>query len=1087
MSPAKTPSWDLQARVWPVNNPMLPPGVRPAGGPSSGLGDLFFRLPRLTYLAIGFILLTGISAFFNLPRQEDPTMTERYASVETYMSGASALRMETLVTEKVENALREVPEIKTLRSTTRAGYSYIDVELYDSVGKDQVELVWSETRDKLGNLTNDLPEDASTPKLTARGPLAVTLGFAIVAENTPNSIQERIATELKSRLAALPGTKETDLFGEPEQEILVAVDADALARVNLSIDNLTRIIQASDTKLAAGELNTRGSSLIVEVKGDLDSVERIKSIAIRKQPNGNFMRLGDIADVSKTYVDPPQAIAIIDGKRSILVTTIMETGRRVDQWTAAAKVIAADYAQELPDQVQLKVVIDQNYYTQARLSDLTLNLTAAILLVLLALFFLMGARSALIVGAALPLTLCMVLAGLSFMSIPLHQMSVTGLIIALGLLIDNAIVVVEEYKINRRRGRPLAASVSQSVKHLFVPLLASTATTIFAFMPIATSPGGTGDFTGAMAVSVMLSVAASFLLAMTLIPTFAAYLDQRFPIKATDQNSWWIKGYTNAKLARYYQLSIRWIVKHPGGGVLIAMVLPLAGFVLATTLTSSFFPPVDRNQFQVQIILPANTSLADTQVVVERVRQRLIAMDEVVSSQWFVGEGAPRVYYNMMENNDGVASFASGFVTTREVNDPLKILPLLQKTMIAEFPAARIMIMPFEQGPPFAAPIEIRVVGPNLDVLKQLGEQLRFLLSEIEQVTYTTATLSGSSAQLSVYPKANKLAVLNLRNQELPLQLNGKLTGIDAGSVMEGSTEVPIMVRVNNRVRGDLDRLSTSTVVASDSQYAGYGGIPLEQVAEIRLEPSPTNINRYQGERVNTVSGFLLPYTYPSLAIGEFRQRLASAAIVVPDGYRIQFGGEEEERGEAVGNIISTFSMYLWLMVAVIVLSLNSFRYAGVIGIIGLSSIGLALLGVWLSGHPFGYMALIGTLGLIGLAINGGIIVLSALKANQLAVRGDKEAIVFVVMDSTRHIVSTTVTTIGGFLPLILSGGQFWPPLAMSIAGGVAGSAILALYLVPAMFTYFSRKDARRRLTGAGDELPPAVLHEPPLAEGSRS
>ena len=186
------------------------------------------------------------------------------------------------------------------------------------------------------------------------------------------------------------------------------------------------------------------------------------------------------------------------------------------------------------------------------------------------------------------------------------------------------------------------------------------------------------------------------------------------------------------------------------------------------------------------------------------------------------------------------------------------------------------------------------MVGPNLDVLKELGEQLRFLLSGIDQVTYTTATLSASSAQLSVYPKDNQLALLSMRNQDLPLQLNGKLSGIPAGALMEGSTELPIKVRFDNSVRGDLDRLTTSTLVAKGSLFAGYGGIPLEQVAELRLEPSPANINRHQGERVNTVAGFLLPYTYPSVAIAEFRQRLNAASILVPEGYRIQFGGEEE-------------------------------------------------------------------------------------------------------------------------------------------------------------------------------------------------
>ena len=249
-----------------MNKPM------PTTGTDGGLADLFFRLPRLTFLAVGFILLTGISAFMNLPRQEDPTMTERFATVETYVNGASALRMEALVTEKVENALREIPEIKQLSSSTMAGYSIVEVELFDSVGKNQVDLVWSEVRDKLGEVTNDLPQAASKPLLTPRAPVAVTVAFVIEAESTPMAIQERIAVELKSRLAALPGTRETEIFGEPEQEIVVAVDPLALARVNLSVTNLAALIGTSDTKIGAGELETRGNSLVVEVKGDLDSI-----------------------------------------------------------------------------------------------------------------------------------------------------------------------------------------------------------------------------------------------------------------------------------------------------------------------------------------------------------------------------------------------------------------------------------------------------------------------------------------------------------------------------------------------------------------------------------------------------------------------------------------------------------------------------------------------------------------------------------------------------------------------------------------------------------------------------------------------
>lgn len=1022
------------------------------------LSNLFYRLPRLTVLAVGFILLTGLSALFNLPRQEDPTMTERFGMVETFMAGASALRVESLVTEKVENALREVPEVKTIESTTRAGHSIVSAELFDSVGPTEVDLVWSEVRDKLAEIVPDLPADATAPQLEARGPLAVTLGIAIVADDTPISIVERIATELRARLGALPGTKETDIHGEPRQEITVEVDPYALARVNLTVAQLVATIRDSDTKVSAGRLDTATNSMVVEVKGDLSSVERVSAIPLLRRTDGNMLRLSDVARVSKAWIDPPETLAIVDGKRVLVVTTTMETGRRVDEWVARAKTVVADYQQELPARIQLQTIIDQNHYTFERLQTLFVNLVMAILLVLFSLFFLMGVRSALVVGAALPMTLGIVLTGLWVMDIPLHQMSVTGLIIALGLLIDNAIVVVEEYKHHRARGDDLASAISAATRRLFVPLLASTATTAFAFMPIATTPGGVGDFTGTMAVSVVLSVSASFVLAMTVIPALAGFLDERFPIRDDGKSHWWRQGYSNARMLRWYEASIAAVMKKPAKGIAVSLLLPMGGFLLATTMTSSFFPPVDRNQFQVQLSLPAHTTVLETFAAAMKVRELLEGYDEVIESQWFVGEGAPRVYYNMLINSDGVASFANGFVTTRDVDDPRKILPRLQKELMSALPEAQVMTLPFEQGPPFTAPVELRIVGPDLDVLKDLGETLRLLLAETEAVTYTNSTLSRTVPQLSVYPDENRANMLGLGNRDLPLQLNGNLSGLLAGAVMEGATEVPVRVRGNERVRTGLDDISASPMVVN-SGGTGYGGIPLEQIADVVLEPSPNLIDRYQGERMNTVSGFLLPYAYPSVAVEDFRARLAERNLVLPKGYRLEFGGEEAERGEAVGNMIHTFSLYLWLMVAVIVLSLNSFRYAGIIGMVGFLSVGLALFGVWLSGYPLGYMALIGTLGLIGLAINGAIIVLTALKSDPDAVAGNIEAGTRIVIDSTRHIVSTTVTTIGGFLPLILFGGHFWPPLAMAIAGGVAGSAVLALYLVPSLFSYLSSRD----------------------------
>jgi len=1025
--------------------------------------NLFYIFPRLTVLAVGFILVTGTSAFLNLPRQEDPTMTERFGLVETYLPGATAERVETLVTEKIENALREVPEVKTISSTTRSGFSNIQVELYDEVEPNEVDLVWSEVRDKMSEIETDLPPNATKTKVEARMPVAVTLAVSITSDVTPISVLERIATELRTRLSSLPGTRETDVFGEPLQEVLVEVDQQRLARANISMPQLMQTIRASDTKVAAGGLDGQDYSLVVEVKGELTSVERISSIPLPGSANAQFLRLSDVAHVYKHYVDPPESLAILNDKRGILVTTTMETGRRIDHWVEAGKKIINEYDAELPELVELRVVIDQNYYTQERLTTLLTNLLLAILLVLIALFFLMGLRSAFIIGSAIPMTMAMVLVGLYALDIPLHQMSVTGLIIALGLLIDNAIVVVEEFKMKRRDGADIASAIGKSVRHLFVPLLASTATTAFAFLPIAMTPGGIGDFTGAMAIAVVLSVSGSFVLAMTIIPTVAGFFDRYLPGES-DSDHWWVNGYTPKHLIPLYEKVIKTVCEKPIIGVGASIVLPIIGFLVAGTMTSSFFPPVDRNQFQVQITMPAGTSLSQTLKEVNRAREYLAVVPEIVESHWFVGEASPPVYYNMLGNSDGVSSFANGFVTTTHVDDPRVILPDLQKALMNEFPRARIMALPFEQGPPFTAPVEIRIVGPDLVTLRNLGDEIRLVLAETKGVTYTTASLSGNVAQLSVYPNENMVRMLGLTNHQIPQQLNNDLSGMIAANVMEGSTEIPVRVRLDSSARNHLSEINSLPIMGGNNganNQSGYGGIPLEQLASIRLEPSPTRIDRFQNERINTVSGFLLPYAFPSEAVKDFRHRMEQHKITLPPGYRIEFGGEEEERGAAVNNIMATFLTFLWLMVAVIVLSLNSFRHAAIIGLVGFLSVGLALLGVWMSGYPLGYTALIGTLGLVGLAINGAIIVLSALRANDDAMAGNVAATTRVVVNSSRHIISTTVTTIGGFIPLIIFGGNFWPPLAMAIAGGVAGSAILALILVPSLFCWYICRDQR--------------------------
>lgn len=1018
--------------------------------------NLFYTNPRVSALLVLFIVVLGGAAFQGLARQEDPKMAERYAGVITFLPGATALRMETLISEPIETALREIPEIKELTSSSKAGQSVVGVELYESVASSETDNVWSEVRDILGDTVPILPPGTIEPELEIRQPIASTIIVALSWQHPSEpqmGILSRIAETLRINLANTQGTEIAETWGEAEEEIRVGLDPYKLVASGMSAGRVASAIARADTKIPAGRLRSGSSDMLVEVQADLKSTERIARIPLAVSANNQTLRVSDIASVSKTTLDPPRSLAFHGSERVIFVNAKMQPGLQIETWTKNALATVNKLEASLPDGIALDVVYLQNTYTGDRMVSLGTNLVFALILVLLLLIWMMGLRSALTVGIALPLSGAMVLVGMMYLQIPLHQMSVTGLIISLGLLIDNAIVVVEDYKLKRKRGAQISTAIEQSIQHLWVPLGASTATTVFAFMPIALAPGGVGDFTGTLGVTVALSVASSFLLAMTVIPAFAGYLENRWPSRGGGR--WWQQGFSNPSLAAAYRRTLQVAISRPIIGIGAALIMPFIGFALAPTLTNQFFPAVDRNQFQVQIALPSQASIWETRDSVVRADEVLRSYPNVTDTFWTIGEGAPRVYYNVVSLNERVPSFASGWVNTTSAVDTEKVLKTLQDDLSRALPEAEVLAIPFEQGPPTNAPIELRIIGPDLNVLGREAQTLRALVSALPKVTFVRATLSTAEPKLAFAPRENAAAAGGLSTGELAQNINALLSGQAAGTVVEGNRQIPVRVQLADRYRNDMADLTTLPMLANNRD-----GIPLQELGEWQLQPTASAIDRRQGERLSTVQAFLQPFTLPDTVMQDIRATLAEKGYQPPPGYRLSVGGVAEESAESMGNIVSVFVFFALAMTAVVILSLNSFRQAGLIGLVAVLSFGLALLGLRIFGYPFGYMALIGALGMMGLAINGAIIVLSALKASPEASSGETEAVVNVVMDASRHIISTTLTTIGGFIPLIVNGGKFWPPLATAIAGGVAGSAVIALYLIPASYAAIQRKRA---------------------------
>ena len=1041
---------------------------------------------RLLILTICLIVAWGISSFQILPRMEDPNLSQRSAFITTSFPGANANRVESLVTKEIEQELFEISELKNITSTSRVGSSVIFLELEDEVSN--VDEAWSLVRDKVSDVIPQLPPEASEPRYEDIEARAYTLMTALVwnLEQDPNyAILNRIGEELAEILRSLSGTEKVEVFGIPQEEIVVEINNLDLAALGLTAEELSQQIRASDAKVAAGQLYSEDSELQIEVETALDSTARIRQIPLRVGESG-FSRLGDFATVKKSVIEPASEIALVDGKPAIALATLMEPNWRIDEWTKLTRSSLADFERRLPPGIDLQIVFDQSSYVANRLNELFNNLLLGALCVVISTVLLMGWRSALVVGSALPLSVLMVLGGMRILEIPLHQMSVTGLVIALGLLIDNAVVVADEIQDKLDRGLKPQKAIADSLSHLTIPLLASTLTTILAFMPIALLPGNTGEFVRTIALSVILALCSSLFLSLTVIPALLARLHRssktpqsnqyllngsnlatlngygsEYSLNHQSQPSWWNNGFSHPRLTALYRRTLNVILAKPLLGILLALILPITGFLTASTLEEQFFPPSERDQIYLELDLPPQASLSQTESYALQVRDRILQYPEATEVFWSLGRDAPPFYYNLRRDRRDLANYAQGIVQLNSSAESQQLVKTLQAELDREFPRIQVLVKQLEQGPTVVAPIELYLYGSDLSTLRELGDQIRGELTRIWGITNTSASLSSSQPRLGLQVDEEQARLAGLDPSAIARQLNASLNGFVGGSILEDTEEIPVRVRIGDDQRGDLDRVASINLRSPDGRSAD--SVPLSTLGEIELVSEPATVSRRNGRRVNTIRGFTRAGVIPATVLSQLEQRLQDN-VQLPPGYSLDFGGEAAERDNAVGNLVSTVGVLLMLMLAILVLSFGSFRSAGIIVLVAIGSVGLGLASLWWFNYPLGFMSILGIIGLIGVAINDSIVVLAALRSDSLARQGDLKAMREVIVSSTRHILTTTITTVVGFIPLLIAGGGFWSPLAVCMVGGVSGATFLALYFVPCAYLLLTRKRERTPL-----------------------
>ncbi len=1012
------------------------------------IARFLFHNPRILVVLIAIIGVAGLSSYLVLPRMEDPVLTRRVGVINTALPGAEVGRVESLVTRRIEDRVRSVAGIEQVHSTSRAGHSSIQIELSDHV--DDVEDTWSLIRDQLSDVRSVLPREASKPEFR-RPKMKASAVIAALRWEGPGepdfSLLGRFAEELKDEIRAVPGTESVETFGGPEERVLVELEPERLAGLGLTVAEVARFIEACQSYIAAGSYRDSRSDLLVAGGGG-DTLDDLRETPLPVGERGETVNLADLATIRRGIQDPPPSRALVDGRPAVVVSAWVRDTHRIDFWTADLEAALVHFSGRLPRSVALDTVFAQNEYVASRLDQLLRNLCLAMVVVVVVVFFMMGWRSMLVVALVLPLSALIVLTGMRWLGIPIHQMSITGLIIALGLLIDNAIIIVDDVRSRLWSGSAPAEAIVQGIAHLALPLFGSTLTTALAFAPIVILPGSVGEFVGSVAISVILAIGGSFFLAMTVVPALTVL----FNPPSLDRPGFWQVGLGGERMGKIYRWSLIILFRNPLVGVFAGLALPVFGLLQMRNLPEQFFPPVKRDQIAGDLEVPALSSIDRTTEVAAAVRERAMARDEVENIHWFIGGSAPSFYYNLMPARRNSPTYAQGFVALKPGVDSREVIRKLQADLDPVFPQSRIVVRQLEQGPPIDAPVELRIYGPDPAVLQRLGREVRRQLASIPEVVHTRADLEEAVPVVEVRLDENEASLTGLNRQEIARQLYLALEGIEAGRVMEENEELPVLVRLAPEVRGDLDRIASMEIKPLTPGGRSAEGPTLDAVGTLELDSQVAAITRIDGRRVNAVKAYLVAGTLPSTVNGALQEAMAAADITPPEGYRFEFAGESAERDEAVRNLMADITLLVSLIIAALVCSFQSFRVSAIIASVGGLSIGLGLASLWTFGFPFGFMAILGIMGLVGIAINDAIVVMAGIREDLGAAVGDVEAIARVVMQRTRHVLTTSVTTMAGFTPLVLGGGEFWPPVAIAIAGGVAGATILALYFVPSLF-----------------------------------
>jgi multidrug efflux pump len=987
----------------------------------------------------------GAYSYFNLGRAEDPSFTIKTMVVNVSWPGATATEMQTQVADKIEKKLQELPYLDRVESYSQPGTSFIQVYLIDRTPPAMVKELWYQVRKKIGDIRGDLPAGVIGPNFNDEYGDVYSAIYMLSADGLNLAALKARAEDIRQQLLRVPNVNKVDIIGEQPEKIFIELNHAKLATLGITPQQIFDSVAKQNAVTSGGSVDTSADRINLRVTGAFSGADAIAAVPVQAA-GGNF-RLGDIATVKRGYQDPPAFVVREGGKPALGLGVSMQDGANIITLGENLKTAMEGIVAELPVGIAVTQIADQSGIVEHSVAEFLETFFEALGIVLLVSFISLGWRAGIVVALCVPLVLAIVLTIMYAAGIDLHRITLGALIIALGLLVDDAIIAIEMMVVKMEQGWDRARAATFAWTSTAFPMLTGTLVTATGFLPVGFAKSSAGEYAGGIFWIVGLALLASWIVAVVFTPYLGLMLLPDLAKRGAHGNP---DAIYDTRIYRGLRRVIEFALRRRKTVVAVTVsmfVAAVAGFGL---VQQQFFPTSTRTELFFELRLPEGTAIGVTDAAAKKAERLLAGDPDIVTYTSYVGQGSPRFWLGLNPVLPN-ANFAQIVIVTKDLDARERVKARLERSLAdGAMPEARARVDRFSFGPPVGFPVQFRVVGPDPMKVRAIADEVRAVMVENPKIIDPHLNWGEQVKSIRLEVDQDRARALGLTPQDVSQMLQTLVSGYVVTQYREGIEHIDVVARAVPAERLELDRLPSLTIATRNGV-----AVSLSQIARLNYEFEEPILWRRNRDTVLTVRGDVVDNVQAPDVTSEVLPKLRSIRAALPYGYRIETGGSIEESAKANGALLVVFPVMAIAMLALLMVQLQSFSRLALVfvtaplGLIGATG---ALL---VSNRPFGFVALLGLIALAGMIMRNTVILVDQIDCDIAAGHGRHRAVIDATIRRARPVALTALAAILGMIPL--AGSIFWGPMAITIMGGLFVATLLTLIVVPALYALWFR------------------------------